>query len=217
MFALMTYIPLFVQGVRHGTPTQAGSSITPMLVAWPTASFVAGRIIPKVGFRPLVRGGILCTFVGTMVLALFAQDGVVPIWIASGLFGVGMGFANIALVIAVQTSVSWEYRGVATASTMFFRINGGAIAVGAMGGILVSALAADPSVPKDAASRMLSRDGLASIAPELIQKVASQLEQALGTIFWVIAGLSVIAASAALFFPAGTPSKGALEAPPVGH
>jgi EmrB/QacA subfamily drug resistance transporter len=217
MFALMTYIPLFVQGVRHGTPTQAGSSITPMLVAWPIASFFAGRIIPKIGFRPLVRGGIVCALVGTLVLALFAHEGVLPLWIASGLFGVGMGCANIALVMAVQTAVSWEYRGVATASTMFFRINGGAIAVGAMGGILVSALASDPTIPKDAASRMLSRDGIASIEPELIQKVAGQLEQGLGTIFWVIAGLSTIAVAAALFFPKPLANNGSVDLPPVGH
>ena len=45
-------------------------------------------------------------------------------------FGVGMGFANTALLIAVQTSVDWSERGIATASTMFFRTMGGAIAVG---------------------------------------------------------------------------------------
>lgn len=216
MFALMTYIPLFVQGVRHGTPTQAGSSITPMLVAWPMTSFIAGRLIPKIGSRPLVRGGMVCTLAGTLLLALFAGHGALPLWIASALFGIGMGCANIALVIAVQTSVSWEYRGVATASTMFFRINGGAISVGAMGGILVSALAADPSIPKDAASQMLSRDGLASVDPALIQKVSVQLERGLGTIFWTIVGLSIVAVSAALFFPKPR-EDGPVDVPPVGH
>lgn len=221
MFALMTYVPLFIQGVRHGTPTQAGSSITPMLVAWPMASFLAGRIVAKVGFRPLVRTGILGTALGTLVLAIFAHDGALPIAIASGLFGVGMGFANIALVIAVQTSVSWEYRGVATASTMFFRINGGAIAVGLMGGILVQALSVDPTIPKDAASRMLSKEGLASFPPELMQRLAGLLETGLGTIFWIIASLAAIGAIAALFFPKITPSKDSLgnskTTPPVEH
>lgn len=207
MFSLMTYIPLFIQGVYHGTPTQAGRSITPMLVCWPIMSFIAGRIVAKVGFRPLVRAGIAGTAVGTLVLAMFAHYGAWPIAVASGLFGIGMGFANIALVIAVQTSVSWEYRGVATASTMFFRINGGAIAVGFMGGILVRALSVDPTIPKDAASRMLSKEGLASFPPELMQRLAGNLEKGLGTIFWIIAGLATVGAIAALFFPQITPSK----------
>jgi EmrB/QacA subfamily drug resistance transporter len=212
MFALMTYIPLFVQGVRHGTPTQAGSSITPMLVCWPIASFMAGRVIPKIGFRPLVRTGIVGTALGSILLAVFAHQGSLPISIASALFGIGMGFANIALVIAVQSSVSWEYRGVATASTMFFRINGGAIAVGLMGGILVRALSVDPTIPKDAASRMLAKEGLVSMPPELLERISVHLEKGLGTIFWLIAGLSVFGATAALFFPYVPPS----QAPPAG-
>ncbi len=217
MFAQMTYIPLFVQGVRHGTPTQAGSSITPMLVAWPLTSFIAGRIVAKIGFRPLVRVGMSVVAIGTLILAFFAHGGAMPIGIAAGLFGVGMGAANIALVIAVQTSVPWEYRGVATASTMFFRINGGAIAVGIMGGILVRALAVDPTIPQDAASRMLSREGITSMDPLLLEKVAGYLEKALGTIFVVIFGLALIAFVAAWFFPKGTPGKTAESIPAPNH
>jgi EmrB/QacA subfamily drug resistance transporter len=217
MFAFLTYVPLFVQGVRHGTPTQAGSSVTPMLVAWPIASFIAGKTVAKIGFRPLVQGGVACVTLGTLVLAFLAHDGTWPLRIASALFGIGMGFANIALVISVQTSVSWEFRGVATASTMFFRINGGAIAVGAMGGILISALAMDSTIPKDAASRILSREGLASIEPSLIERIAGHLERGIGTIFWVVAGLSGIAFVCALFFPNVHPPKDGQSVPAVNH
>src|SRR2546430_3792251 len=44
----------------------------------------------------------------------------------SAFFGIGLGLANTALLIAVQTSVEWRQRGVATASTMFARTIGGA-------------------------------------------------------------------------------------------
>jgi hypothetical protein len=129
-----------------------------------------------------------------------------------------MGLSNIALVIAVQTSVSWEYRGVATASTMFFRINGGAMAVAVMGGILVRALAVDPTIPPDAASRMLSREGVAAINPELLQKVSIYLESGLSTIFVAIAGLSLIALLAALSFPHVTPlTERHADVTPVPH
>src|ERR671935_27816 len=62
----------------------------------------------------------------------------------SALFGVGLGFANTALLIAVQTSVEWRQRGVATASTMFARTIGGTLAVGVLGALLASALSRDP-------------------------------------------------------------------------
>jgi len=207
MFGLLTYVPLYVQGVRHGTPTEAGTSIAPMLVAWPIASAIAGRIVIKVGFRALVRTGIGFTAVATLLLAVFAKEGPWALRSAAVLFGIGMGFVNIAIIIAVQTSVSWEYRGVATASTMFFRIIGGTVAVGVMGGVIIAALAMDSTIPKGAASQLLSREGMASIAPEIASRIAGALERGLGTVFWIIGGLSVVAFICALFFPHVRPSN----------
>ncbi|MDI3284177.1 MDR family MFS transporter [Polyangium sp. 15x6] len=201
MIAILTYVPLFIQGVRGGTPTQAGSSITPMLVTWPIASFVAGRLLPRVGFRALVRLGMGCTGAAAVALPFIAEQGPLALRVVTGLFGFGMGCANTALVIAVQTSVRWEQRGIATASTMFFRTIGGAVAVGVMGGVIVAALGKDESLPKDAASRALSREGMSTLGPDVVQRISGLLDAGLGTVFWMIAGLGFTAFVAALFFP----------------
>jgi len=217
MFSMLTYVPLFVQGVRHGTPTQDSSSIAPMLVAWPVASAIAGRIMTKVGFRPLVRIGSVSTAIGTLLLALFAREGIWTIRCAAVLFGVGMGFTNIALIIAVQTSTAWEFRGVATASTMFFRIIGGTVAVGALGGVLIAAMASDPTIPTDAASRLLSRERGASIAPELAEKISGYLDVGLGQIFWLTTLLTGIALICSVFYPKLKPSDAPKAVSPAGH
>src|SRR5258708_38919418 len=84
-----------------------------MVIGWPIASTIAGRVLPRVGFRPLVRGGLLVSAVAAVALALFLHPGAsvhVP-QAASALFGVGLGFANTALLIARQTSVEWRQRG----------------------------------------------------------------------------------------------------------
>lgn len=201
MFSQMTYVPLFVQGVEQGTPTQAGASITPMLVIWPIASAIAGRIVVKLGSRPLVRVGMTFVAVGTLVLALFAHSGALAIHCAVAIFGLGMGLANLSLVLAVQSSTSWEYRGVATASTMFFRTIGGTVAVGALGGVLIAALSKDPTIPADAPSRLLSREGTTSIGPELAKKISGYLEVGLGQIFWLTTLLAGIAFVCAVFYP----------------
>ncbi len=201
MIAILTYVPLFIQGVRGGTPTQAGSSITPMLITWPIASTLGGRLIPKVGFRALVRFGMACTAVAAVALPLVAERGPFALRLVTALFGLGMGFANTALIIAVQTSVGWEQRGVATASTMFFRTIGGAVAVGVMGGVIVAALGQDAGLPKDAASRALSREGMSALGPDVMRRIAGLLDAGLGTVFWMIAGLGVTAFVAALFYP----------------
>jgi len=203
MIATLTYVPLFVQGVLGGTATEAGGAITPMVITWPIASALSGRLIPRAGFRFLVRVGLGVTAVAALALALPAAQtsGMWPLRLATGVFGIGMGFANTALLIAVQTSVSWKQRGIATASTMFFRTIGGTLAVGVMGGLLRSALEADPSIPAGAASQLLGPDRGRSLDQATVAHLAGALREGVGSIFRLIAGLAVVAFATSLLFP----------------
>jgi EmrB/QacA subfamily drug resistance transporter len=202
MIAILTFVPLFVQGVLRSTPTDAGTAITPMVITWPVASAIAGRLIPKLGFRPLIRYGLGVSAAAGIALALFGEaHGLMGLRLITAAFGIGMGFANTALLIAVQTSVAWDQRGIATASTMFFRTIGGTLAVGVMGGVINARLMVDSSIPEDAASRVLSREGAASLSPDLIARLGDALAHGLGTVFWIIAGMGVVAFVTSLWFP----------------
>lgn len=216
MMGSLTFVPLFIQGVLRGSPTQAGGALTPMLVCWPIASAIGGRLIPKVGIRPLVRVGISITALGSLVLMLFADRGMYAIYIATGLFGLGMGTGNTALVIAVQTSVEWAQRGIATASTMFFRTIGGLVSVGVMGGLLAASFAADPTLPADAADLVLSREGMAHLSPELLGRIGHILDEGIRRAFWVTGILGGLAFVAAMLFPSmpQKPPPEAVDNPP---
>lgn len=203
MFGVMTYIPLFIQGVCGGTATDAGSAVTPMVISWPIASAVAGRMIMRVGYRPLIRGGLFITAMAGLFIAFFASKGM-SLWVPrTGMifFGMGLGFANTALIIAAQTSVDWQNRGVVTASTMFFRTIGGALAVGVTGGLLKMAIARDPSIPAEAANQLLSAERGRGVSPEILSKVGLLLEDGLKTVFWVVAGIGVVSFLVSLWFP----------------
>jgi MFS family permease len=215
MTATTTFVPLFVQGVLHGSPAEAGSAFTPMLVGWPLASTLSGRLIPRFGFRPLIRVGLGVTAVAALGLALFGErHGLRGLQVITGLFGVGMGLSNTALVIAVQTSVGWGERGIATASTMFFRIVGGALAVSSMGGVLNAVLAADPSITPELASRVLSPEGIKGLDPALLEHVAGALRLGVGWIFWLIAGSAAVAFVISLWFPS-LPTRASSPGPVV--
>ncbi len=211
MFGATTYVPLFVQGVLGGTPTEAGGMITPMLVGWPLCAIFAGRMMVRVGFRPLIVGGLGLAGFSTVVMALVLKPGA-PLLLpglAMGLFGAGLGFAATALLIAVQTSVGWEMRGAATASNLFFRTIGGALGVGVMGGVLVARLTADPSVPVSAANDLLGPDHGRGLGEELLRQLSGSLAEGLTTNFWIIAATAVLAFAVGLLFPrvkpGGTP------------
>jgi MFS family permease len=167
---------------------------------------VVGRaphpLLTKVGFRPFIRLGLVVTAVAAIVLASTVQhDTLTALSVTSLSMGVGLGLASTALMIAVQTSVAWDQRGIATASTMFSRTIGGALAVGAMGGVLNASLEKDPTIPRDAASRVLSQEGLQALPPELVERLSKMLADGLGAVFWIVAGLSVVGCVIALWFP----------------
>jgi EmrB/QacA subfamily drug resistance transporter len=203
MISMVTYVPLYVQGVLGGSPTEAGGAITPMVIGWPIASAISGRALPRVGYRPLIHSGLAISAAAAVAVALLLRPEAslhVP-QAMSALFGVGLGFANTALLIAVQTSVEWRQRGVATASTMFARTIGGTLAVGALGAVLSSALLRDESLPQGAADRLLGPEHGAGLSADVVRALATSLQGGLETVFWAIAGISIAAAIASLFFP----------------
>src|SRR6266478_3938768 len=221
MISMVTYVPLYVQGVLGGSPTEAGSAITPMVIGWPIASAISGRALPRVGFRILVRSGLVISAVAAGALALLLRPGMslhVP-QAMSAVFGLGLGLANTALLIAVQTSVEWRQRGVATASTMFARTIGGTLAVGVLGAALSAAVLRDGTVPAGAADRLLGPEHGAGLDPAVVSSLSVSLQSGLGTVFWAIAGISVAAAITSLFFPripiAKAPPEGAGIAQPA--
>lgn len=88
-----------------------------MAVAWPVASPISGRRIAKAGFRVLVRTGFFLVAASSLWLTFAMTHGASAstLRIGAAFLGLGMGFSNTPLVIAVQTSVGFSQRGVATA------------------------------------------------------------------------------------------------------
>jgi EmrB/QacA subfamily drug resistance transporter len=203
MLSFVTFVPLFVQGVLGKTPVEAGSAITPMVVGWPIASAISGRLIPRIGFRIPIRTGLAISALSALALAVLLRPGcnlLVPS-IGTACFGLGLGLANTALLIAVQTSVPWEQRGVATASTMFFRTVGGALAIGGLGAVLAAGFAHDPSIPSFAANLLLGPDHGLSLGETVLTRLSGILKDSLRTIFWLIFGLSAASFLISWMFP----------------
>jgi MFS family permease len=201
MFATTSFLPLYAQALLGASPTGAGSAIAPMAVGWPIASAISGRLLPRLGFRPLVRFGLLVAALASLALALVLHPGgsLGAPRLVAGLYGVGLGFANTALLIAVQASVPWDRRGVATASTLFFRTIGGTVAVGVLGGVLAATLASAGVAPA-VADRLLGPER-AGLDPVLVAGASGALARGMGRVFAAVAGLSAVAFVVSLAFP----------------
>jgi MFS family permease len=136
MIGIITFLPTYVQGVLRGSAVLAGFTLSAMTLGWPIASFAAGNLIASRGVRGLVRAGAVAALAGPLVVALLASTGPLAAGVGSFVLGVGMGFLGTTFVVAIQTSVEWNQRGVATATNMLMRILGNALGAALFGGVL---------------------------------------------------------------------------------
>jgi MFS family permease len=201
MMGTLMFVPLFVQALLHGTPTEAGSTVGPMLVGWPIAATAGGRLLAKTGFRPIVRSGFIVVTASAVVLWWMLRPGA-SVWalrIAMTGLGAGLGLANTALLIAVQDSVDWSQRGVATATTMFSRSIGSAIAVGGLGALLAAAIG--PSASSAEVERLLNPRITGGLDAAAVERLAGGLEHGLANVFLVVAVLAGVGLIVGMMFP----------------
>jgi EmrB/QacA subfamily drug resistance transporter len=144
LFGSISFIPLFVQSVLGTSATQAGITITPMLLGWVTASIVGMRLLLTVGYRKLGLIGTTLFATGAFLMTLLsANSSQIIMMIFVTMMGIGMGLSIPAFLVAVQTSVERRYLGTATSTLQFSRSIGGTLGVSVMGAALSIRLASN--------------------------------------------------------------------------
>jgi len=218
MFGVTTYVPLFVQGVKGGSATSAGITLGPLLLAWPIAAAISGKIVIRYGYRITAVFGMFAATLGVAMTMLFnAQTSLSFIIFAMALIGAGLGFASSVFILSVQNAVPWNLRGVATASTQFFRTMGGTVGVAIMGTILNAQMAlrfapiyahfADIAsrLPRDIAPAnvLLTPDLRASLPLAFLTQLQSALSQSLFWVYGLMLALALIGLATMFFLPGG--------------
>src|SRR5512145_186511 len=75
MISVVTFVPLYVQIVLGGSPTDAGTAIAPIAIGWPISSTLAGRILPRTGYKALIRVGLALAFCAELGLSILLRPG----------------------------------------------------------------------------------------------------------------------------------------------
>jgi MFS family permease len=144
MFGSISFIPLFVQSVLGTSATQAGITISPMLLGWVAASIIGTRLLLKVGYRKLALFGTACLVLGAFLMSrVDANINQYVLMSFVTLMGIGMGFCIPPFLIAVQTIVERRFLGTATSMLQFSRSIGGTLGVSVMGAALSARLIAN--------------------------------------------------------------------------
>ena len=205
LFPLGAYVPLHIQGVLHGTPTQGGLALVPMTVSWTATTFFIARLARRFGYRPVVLAGGLALAAGTALLvALSSVDAIGAFHPAMLLVGAGMGMTITPLTIAVQDIMPWNRRAVATSPLQFPRTIGGTITVTVLGLVITGRFAA--GLPHEAVtfgqpSELLDPAAWDRFPPDLLHQAGAALASGLRLAFVLLAVVATLALVTLLFFP----------------
>ena len=142
LIGLSSYVPTYVQGVLGTGALVAGFALAAMTLGWPLAAALAGRVYLRIGFRDTALIGGLAVIAGSLlVVRLTADSAVLTVAAATFVVGVGLGLLSAPVIVAVQSSVDWQQRGVVTGTNMFARNLGSAVGVAVFGAIANTTLA----------------------------------------------------------------------------
>ncbi len=137
MFGSLSFVPLFIQSVMGTSATEAGTTITPMMLGWVVASVIGGRLLLKIGYRTVALTGMVLLTIGSFMVSQSGTDASrIEVMIYLTMMGVGMGLSVPSFLIAVQSSVSKRTLGTATSTLQFSRSIGGTLGVSVMGAYL---------------------------------------------------------------------------------
>ncbi|WP_433417101.1 MDR family MFS transporter [Microtetraspora malaysiensis] len=214
---LSSYVPTYAQGVLGTGALVAGFTLAALSIGWPLAAAVSGRIYMRIGFRDTALIGAAVTVAGAVLCAVLGRES--HIWqvaTACLIAGVGLGLTSSPTMVAVQSVVGWERRGVVTATNMFFRSIGstvGAAVLGAVSNATLSDRFAHPPasvggdhLPKsvDATSDVLTGQGAGGadgVSSAVTAFVRGALNDAVHNAFLTALVVAVLIVGAVLLMP----------------
>ncbi|MDT7546056.1 MAG: hypothetical protein QOE99_2166 [Actinomycetota bacterium] len=136
LIGLSSYVPTYVQGVLGTGPLVAGLALAALTVGWPIAATFSGRLYMRIGFRNTALIGCAVIVLGSLLsLLLTAESSVWQVAATCFVIGAGLGLASSPTLVAVQSVVGWDRRGVVTATNMFCRSIGSAVGVAVLGAV----------------------------------------------------------------------------------
>ena len=136
LIGLTSYVPTYLEGSLGVRPVVAGLALAALTIGWPITAAIAGRFYLRLGFKRTALIGASLVIAGASVLTAVAfSPNVAVVALACFVIGCGMGLMALPTLIAAQSSVEWNERGVVTGNNLFARSLGSAVGVAIFGAV----------------------------------------------------------------------------------
>lgn len=155
VFGAFQYLGIFVQTALGASATASGVVTTPQSVGVLFASVIGGQVIARRGkykWQTVIGAAIIA--LSMFFLRMVDVD--TPIWHISVIMvvlGVGFGLVLPTMSLVIQNAVPYEYLGVASSSSQFFRQIGSVLGIAVFGAVLANVYHSEFADRFDAADR----------------------------------------------------------------
>ncbi len=138
LFAIIVYLPLFMQAVQGQSPTSSGAIMTPLTFTIAVLSIITGSIVSKLGRYQLISvvGAIILGAGVFFVTQMNAATSSLEITRNVFLIGIGLGILLPLVNVATQNVLPKNRLGVGTSAVTFLRSMGSTIATAVLGTIV---------------------------------------------------------------------------------
>jgi EmrB/QacA subfamily drug resistance transporter len=136
---------LYLQDVRGVSAVRAGLDLLPMATMVALGALVSSRILARRGARlPMVAAGVALAAGGLLLSRLTASSGLVPLFVAFVVFGIGGGVINAPITYTAVSGMPVSQAGVASGIASTSRQIGQVLGIAVAGSVLAAGLRGRP-------------------------------------------------------------------------
>ncbi len=198
MISSASYIPLYIQGVFGGKATEAGLTLTPMMLAVVVSSMLGGRFVGKLSYRTVMLSAAVFMAAAVLLLGTLSID--TPRWqvtVYMIMLGLGIGASFPVISMSALHKVEFRQRGSVNSLNTFFRTIGSTLGITVFGALqsnhLKNSLTAFKDNPMFAGhdigdGRFLLQEQVRKmIPPEILNKMLAALADSISYVYdWAI-------------------------------
>ncbi|HEU0027344.1 MAG TPA: MDR family MFS transporter [Ktedonobacterales bacterium] len=155
IYAMIFYLPLFLQGVLGQTATNSGARLAPLFIPVAISAVIGGQVITKVGrYHALAVIGALILLSGIFLLT--RMNTTTALWTVTLdmiVVGLGIGVLQPIYTVAGQNAIPIERLGAGTGAMNYLRAMGSLVGTAALGAIVVHSATSGRSIQLPLAAR----------------------------------------------------------------
>lgn len=210
MFAIIGYLPTYLQMVYGVSATESGLLLIPMVVGIMATALPSGRLMSSTGRYKIfpIIGTVGVGVAALLMSTLDTQTSLALVCVYVFLLGAGLGLAMQPLVLAVQNDFPASDVGTATSANNFFREIGATLGTAAVGAVFTHRLDGQLADRLDATAARAVGDtdaltpALAHSLPEKVQDaVILAYQHALTPVFRYLVPVFVLGLLLAFLLP----------------